>query len=1712
MSGVVRRPVHSNPIEGRAATIVVLVVILALLAGCGGAAPSSGATASAAPGTTGTPTASGAPGGPTGPGSTPSIPGGTPEPSAEPAGAWVRGVQLPPARAVASLEPTREARAGVLSDTAFRLRALDGSDPVDLASHLVADPALDLRVSRQGDAAIVKPAAPLADGQRYRLSLMATDGSVRATWAVQAVAPLKVSSTTPGDQSTDVPLRTGIEVAFNQHGVDLADAQRFIRIQPAVTGHFEQEGRTIAFVPDRPLEPATVYTVTVRQGLPLAGTDEALAADDVSQFETASSTAAQPYFWVATNLMEIRPTELATIPAGYERHEDEDEDPEAGQAPEPAIPDHVAVTVHRLDDMPKAVDAWRSLEELPSWAVHGTDPGVPTDGLRVAWEGTLPIEALAMGGGGEDEEDEGDVTTAVRLPVALDPGWYVVTFRPEGRPRQLVLQVTDLAVYTLVTTTRSAAWVNDLATGRPVKAATATLDGSRLGTTDADGVVTGPTPRRVTAGTPGEAERAASVVEVRAGGRGVFVPAAESACEKCADEQVDQPWLLVFQSDRWEYRPTDTIGAWGMARRRSSGSIPASVQLRLATWSDTVAEGMVLETRDVTPDRNGVFAARIPVTDLPYGEYRLQLWINGNLVSDRGISVAVIEKPAWTLRVGTSHRAVVDGGTVRATATATFFEGTPVAGVQLKLGSGTGSNVTTGLAGTASRPVTLRFEGDEEWEEWGESEQWAIQEIEAYPRLPEEAEMYAGAMVAVFRAGVILRSDAVVVDDRVVVSGTVHDVALARFDRSDERWFDGVDPYGRVRAGQQVRVRTIEHIYRTTQTGTTYDWVLKQTVPAYVTTETTRDLGTRTVRSDADGRFRVTFPTAGRDRSYEVRVRTTDPQGRQTLEQHWASTPEMTFEDGDPRIETDAPDDGVSVGGTVRLRFTGGLTGGSGARYLWLRSRDGLQATAVTSRPRYAFTFRGSDVPNVVVHAVRFNGHGYEPASWEAWVPFRVADRELRISVTPDHRRYEPGDRASLAIRTLDTSGRPVSASVYLGVLDEKLVSMGLVALENPLGSLYESVGSGVIGLSWTHRGLTGGATGGDATGGGGGSDAPRTDFRDWLVARIVRTDANGVARVSFDLSDDLTSWHAFAIGIGRALRAGEGEAVLPVSLPLFADVTLAESYLVADRPIVRLRAFGTALDASDTVTYRVSSSSLEMTPVTVTARALVAASVTLPPLTAGTHRLRIEARTGSGDRARHDTLVRSFEVVASRVTQSTLTSASLDGPMAVPAGEGLTSLVLADAGRGRVLPLLERLADGTGSVRGDQALAAGIAERALRDGFGIEPWRGAIDADVDPWLDDEGFSVMTYGGGELELSALAALSGDPRVGTLRDYFGWAEATTREEQIWLLAGRAALGDAVLPDIRTLAAEELTVPERVALANAALAAGDEDLAGRLLRDTLATAGEQRGRWVRLTGGRTADEPIVLTARLAIVAASLGEPVAIQMDAYLDENTPRRTVVDLERALAAQGWVGRMPAASAVAVLAVGSRRSELRIEDSEAVSVQLTPSQAAKARLRPVSGSVVVSVRVDRPLDAATLRAPAWLAPARTVRPSGQIGIADTVIVLIKLRRPPDDASGCLVVRDVAPSGLVPIMGSGYSDDEDEDEVPSTAGPDRIVGQAVEFCVGADDTPGAQVTLRYAARVISPGRYLWEPTLLQLSDTPEVGTVVPATRIVISANE
>ena len=993
-----------------AGPFAVLVAIATIIAGCAGPAPSVAPPGSTAvqPGASSAPqsstAATGVPQPTTGAGASSST------------GAWTP-VQVSGLPQVATLVPTKGSMAGVASDTAFVLTSLDGRPAIALASRLVADPPIAFAVrAGSGATAVATPTRPLVAGALYRISLTRTDGSVEAAWAARTPGPLHVADTVPGDSATRVPTDTGIEIRFDQDGVTTADLTAHFSISPATTGHFEASGRSVAFVPSQQLLKGTLYTVTVTRGLAIAGTDQVLAQDRVIRFETAT-TATQPAIHVALAhaLYDATPRERAALGISVEVPE------------EVKAPDKVPVTAHRLASLQAAMAAWEAVATTPDWTEATIVAPVATAGLPRVISATVGIHAT-------DGQPQW-----IQLPSQLPVGWYVVTVAYGGVPRQAVLQVTDAATYAVVATDRTAVWVNDLRTGKPAVGATATIDGNALaGTTDARGLLTAGTPATVRTATDG-----APMLVVRYQGLDSFRSVA--SCRDCYDKggrlvtAGADPWWSYLRTDRYQYRSTDTINAYGIVRDRDSGAIPGAVTIAVYTTSDDASAAMPIVSARVTPDARGMFHAAIPVRELPIGSYRLVATSGATDIRELWFDVITIRKPAFTLAVSTNRHAILTGSGVTATVHAAFFEGTPVAGSAIRLIEGSYgegeenkvlARVTTSTNGDASGRVVLRLGTNEG--------QWSVLDVSAVPALPEEAAIHDATQVAVFRSTAVLSADGTVTGGRVVTTGSVNSVVFARFETAAAQadpW--SVDPAGAGRANAAVTVRTVASIPYRVQTGTAYDFITKRVAPVYEWKERTVTLPARTVRTGANGTYRVAIATYPKAASYTITATYTDEGGRRITAEAWASTGVRTGPSTEAWLENAGPghEDGrYSVGDAVRVGFTGGIENPPLSRYLFLVTGDGLRYATVGSSPTFRTTFTAGSVPSIGITAVRFNGAGFEvTGSYDA--ALRLDDRRLTVQVTTDRARYEPGGIATVRVRTLD----PIrTARDRLGVLGRR--------------------------------------------------------------------------------------------------------------------------------------------------------------------------------------------------------------------------------------------------------------------------------------------------------------------------------------------------------------------------------------------------------------------------------------------------------------------------------------------------------------------------------------------------------------------------------------------------------------------------------------------------------------------------------------------------
>lgn len=202
-------------------------------------------------------------------------------------------------------------------------------------------------------------------------------------------------------------------------------------------------------------------------------------------------------------------------------------------------------------------------------------------------------------------------------------------------------------------------------------------------------------------------------------------------------------------------------------------------------------------------------------------------------------------------------------------------------------------------------------------------------------------------------------------------------------------------------------------------------------------------------------------------------------------------------------------------------------------------------------------------LPNVYVSTVLFKGGGANgvPGFKVGYGELKVAvaDKALKIDLSTDKPRYQPGETATYTVKTSDARGKGVPAELSLGVVDASVLA------------LADDKSRGLIDSFWGRRGLGIGTSSTltqsieryneniprenkGAGGGGGDFDGLRREFQDTAFwDPRVRTDDEGEAQVKVKLPDNLTTWRATAKGVTAATEVGSAtvDAVTSKSLLL---------------------------------------------------------------------------------------------------------------------------------------------------------------------------------------------------------------------------------------------------------------------------------------------------------------------------------------------------------------------------------------------------------------------------------------------------------------------------------------------------------------------------------------------------------------------------------
>lgn len=956
-----------------------------------------------------------------------------------------------------SIKPIVEDSMGVDKTSGYLLTSKEPITGEAINDNLAIKPEVPYDLQKVNDLEYkIIPKEELSPGKIYQFQLttenptIATNSALIAerelSWAFQIKNPFRVVNTIPGKKGTSVPINSGIEITFSHE--NFKDIDNYFEISPKVDGRFERHKRTAVFV-SKGLQSGTLYTVTLKKGLELEGTEEKLNEDYTFQFETDSYNDPSRVGAIFFNreMSEFPTNEIPAfkISSSYES---------------PAT--SAQITVYKFSSFDQFLSAVKEKGKIPSWSYSSRSKYVyPTTSLQKMTEFNAPLQNI-------------DYYQYFSFPEKLPEGYYVVEAKSNNKATQTWLQITDVSTYLSVSETKSLAWVNNVATGQPIVNASVELIGTNTkSTTGTDGSAYFDTPE-ILKDKESEIDHYLKVSDQ--GGKSILVPIELGGYYARYNEGRTMPsdnyWSYLY-ADKPVYLPTDKVNFWGVIRNRDNLKEQPKLKIVLTNsqYLNFEYKPVPILEKEITPSEIGTFIGEMPLTNFQPGYYVLSIKKDDEEIATRGFSVETYTKPAYKIDIEQSKKAIIVGESITFNGKATFFEGTPVPNVSLNytgLREAQIGDLLTDQKGEFTISYTApptQGTGEDYYSSYPKYEMVSVQ-----PTLPEEGEIQGAANFEVFDASIYLKTITDIKDNNGIITITANNLDLSRKNNGTEKSYD--DYLGGPAGGVTITAKLFENSWEKKEIGEYYDTISKTSKKTYTYNPVRTFLNDVSVTTNDKGEAVYQFPIS-QEKFYLLKIEARDNQNRTFYTNAYVYGRQGAYQNTSNDYyyleQNKKENQQYSIGENVEVTLKNGNIPlpPFGDRYLFRFASRGIKDYKIQDSPNIAFNFSEQQIPNVVLKAIRFNGKTYNESETTSAV-YKYEDKELSIDLKPNANSYKPRDKVNLDISVKNKEGKGVSSEVNVSLIDEAIFKIQSFS-GDILSSLYNSVPSGVFSSYSSH-------------------------------------------------------------------------------------------------------------------------------------------------------------------------------------------------------------------------------------------------------------------------------------------------------------------------------------------------------------------------------------------------------------------------------------------------------------------------------------------------------------------------------------------------------------------------------------------------------------------------------------------------------------------
>ncbi len=1577
---------------------------------------------------------------------------------------------------------------GMAITTSFTIETLEETTIDKISEQFFIQDITDFTISESSSTKyMVTLAKPLEYDQVYILGIMQQDMTM-ATFAYQTTSKFTIYGYLPNTQSTNVPVNTGIEIYFSSNEIN--GFEQAFSITPNVKGSFEKHDNAYVFVPKDKLEYQTVYTVTLDESKITSGDGQSLNEKLVFSFETMAKEDDVVEYkykgYVNFNMLMYEYTTTQEISIPYYLNL-----PENNQKVD------LFTQVYSFKNGDELVKYMKEVLEKPYWSAYNSEnQGIDTSSLKKVTSFNNRITFSYENG-----------QYLLDIPEQLESGMYLVQMTWEHGEAFVFIQVTDLAAYVFDDEKQTYVWVNNTQSGN---VASAIVNGV---STDNDGLAIIPNNQIID-----------NVVFINDSQHETIV-----FKNPYYYQTYDNYWN-VLTTDRNLYQPDDDVNFFGFIANRNGSLDNDKVTIEInrgyfyyyfdfaRSYEYFIPPYMSQESPLISMETtlsNGFYEGNISLPALSEGYYTITVKYNGEQIANRYFNVEEYVKPSMQIKITPDKKAVFAGEPIVFNVNTSFFEGTPVSGLDVTYFINYEDQYIESTAksddeGNVSFTYTPSYINGQQ----------GVRHVYVGVRakLPEQGELVANEYITVYLNDIDYTYETDIIGNKIILEGEAH------------HFIPDIETGGMIDVGPYTNALVQAKLYKHTlvrrENGTYYDYINKETVTQYYYEVVKTLIKSTTLQTDSDGNYKTEFSFNDENRTwYTIELTVNDKKDREInkrayvreafdYERYYNQYYQLTLDKKE-----------YSIDDTVTATFTYGEEPVEANQYLFIIAQNGIKQTIMTDSHEATFTFIEEYLPNATIQVVAFDGNHFV-MSYQQQVTFNKEDRELNVEITTDKQDYKPGENAIITVKVTDKLGNPVSSKVLISAVDEALLELSDMTVDF-LSELYQSVGSGIVYSYGTHRdgmnifydyyyprgefGYDEAVMGGGEIKTDAGMPVPepvyemgrneqsvdiRSEFKDTAAFMTIQTDSNGIGVTSFKMPDNITSWRLFSNAMNNDFYAGGNFINVNTTLPFFINVVTSELFLVNDLAYVGVTGYGDALSIFDDITYIAYLKSQPLNKVTVTGKAYERVNIKLPQFKYGSDSIIIEAYTDEYSDGLESKIIVTDSYNKIQVTNEYTVSSS----MLINGGSyGNTNLVFADQEYLTYATKLFHLAYYS-NERLELLLSRDKATAILYD-YLSDPTFDFKENIVDYskyQQADGGLSILPYAQSDIKVTVdnLSFVRGDIDENLLLGYL-YQQLSEYGSDTYVLYGLAQFNQPILLELQRMAQiKNLTTEQWIYLALAYYEVGDTFMANDIYTNNILPEIVKVDPYAFINE-KNEDFAIYITTKAAYLAKLLNKNEAPDLYKYVTENYQDEYVISNYLVKFLQLQLEGKKEKDISFTYEYQGNTHEVNFDYGKMYKLEIPAALLSQFSIKSVNGDVGLLVSYEEKRDIAVINREDVVTvtkayfDATTNQPKTTFEMGDIIKVVISIDKGKNFIDTIYEITDILPSGLRAIEK-----------------PYQYLGTEYEYSYMRASEQVAKATvskylierkhqITYYARVINPGQYEVMGTYVKLLNSNKV---------------